>query len=105
MRSPVGDLEDSGDAVTKQFLPIAQSLTKIAHMNLVVLFDAFVEQGQLFLVTEKVPGRSLATAIDGGIGPRKALVITRQVLDGLMHVHAAGRCIATSSHRRSSWSR
>src|SRR5262249_30533521 len=74
-RSPVGDLEDSADAVTKQFFPLADALRSIAHNNLVVLFDVFVEAGQLFMVTEKVSGRGLATAIDGGLGPRKSLVI------------------------------
>jgi serine/threonine-protein kinase len=91
MRSPIGDLEDSADAVTKQFFPIADSLRSIAHNNLVVLFDVFVEAGQLFMVTEKASGRGLATAIDAGLGPRKSLVIARQLLEALIAVHAAGQ--------------
>src|SRR5262245_19257452 len=91
MRSPLGDLEDSGDAVTKQFLPVADALRQIAHLNLVVMFDVFVEAGQLFMVSEKVSGRSLASALDGGVGPRTALVVARQALDALIHVHAAGQ--------------
>ena len=91
LRSPIGDLEDSSDAVTKQFLPIAESLRALAHLNLVALFDVFVDHGQLFLVTERVSGRTLATAINTGIGPRQALVIMRQILDAAAHAHAAGQ--------------
>jgi len=90
LRSPIGDLEDS-DAVTRQFLPIAEALRALAHLNLVVLFDVFVDNGQLFLITERVPGRTLATAINAGVGPRQALMITRQILDAAMHAHAAGQ--------------
>ena len=91
LRSPIGDLEDSGDAVTRQFLPVAESLRVLAHLNLVALFDVFVDNGQLFLVTERVPGRTLTTAISAGVGPRQALMITRQILDAAMHAHVAGQ--------------
>jgi serine/threonine protein kinase len=91
LRSPIGDLEDGGDAVTVRFLPVAESLRALAHLNLVVLFDVFVDHGQLFLVTECVPGRTLATAIDAGLGPRQALVIARQILDAAAHAHAGGQ--------------
>jgi len=91
LRSPIGDLEDSGDAVTKRYLPIAESLRALAHLNLVALFDVFVDGGQLFLVTERLSGRTLATAINTGVGPRQALVITRQILDAAAHAHAAGQ--------------
>jgi serine/threonine-protein kinase len=88
LRSPIGDLEDHGDAVTRKFLPAADALRELAHLNLVVLFDVFVDGGQLFLVTECVPGRTLATAIDTGLGPRQALVVVRQILDAAAHAHA-----------------
>ena len=70
---------------------VAESLRTLAHLNVVVLFDVFVDHGQLFLVTECVPGRTLATAIDAGMGPRQALVFTRQILDGAAHAHAGGQ--------------
>jgi len=90
LRSPIGDLEDSGDAVTRRYLPIADSLRALAHLNVVVLFDVFIDNSQLFLVTECVPGRILATAINTGIGPRQALMIARQILDAAAHAHAGG---------------
>jgi len=91
LRSPIGDLEDSGDAVTRQFLPVAESLRALAHLNLVALFDVFVDGSQLFLVTERMSGRTLAMAINTGIGPRQALVIARQILDAAAHAHAVGQ--------------
>ncbi len=90
LRSPIGDLEDSGDAVTKQFLPVAESLRALAHLNLVALFDVFVDGGQLFLVTERMSGRTLAMAINTGVGPRQALMIAGQILDAAAHAHAVG---------------
>jgi len=89
IRSPIGDLED-GDAVTRRFAPVAAGLRRAAHMNVVALFDVFVAQGQLYLVTERVVGRTLAAARDAGVGPRTALVLTRQILDAAICAHAAG---------------
>lgn len=89
LRSPIGDLEDS-DAVTRRFLPVAEGLRRTAHLNVVALFDAFVANGQLYLVTERVVGRKLGAVLDAGVGPRTALVIMRQILDAAICAHAAG---------------
>jgi serine/threonine-protein kinase len=91
LRSPIGDIEDSGDAVTKQFLPIADELRKLVHLNVVALFDVFVDKGQLFFVTEKVVGRTLGTALEAELGPRTALVLARQILEGAAHVHTSSQ--------------
>jgi|GEM_PF-2839490 len=91
LRSPIGDIEGSGDAVTKQFLPLGDELRKLVHLNVVALFDVFVDKGQVFFVTEKVSGRTLVTALEAEIGPRTALVFARQILDGAAHAHAAGQ--------------
>jgi len=88
VRSPIGDVEDSGDAVTRQFLPLGERLRALVHMNLVAMFDVFVDRGQLFFVTEKISGRTLASAIDGDVPPRKALVFVRQMLEATAHAHA-----------------
>jgi serine/threonine protein kinase len=90
IRAPIGDLED-GDAVTRHFLPIAQELRSLMHLHLVPLFDVFVDKGLLCLVVELVKGRGLQAAIDSELGPRTALQLGRQILDGLAAVHAAGR--------------
>lgn len=93
MRSPIADLEESGTAITDRFLPDAVALKSMMHLNLVPLFEVFVnQQGYLCMVTERVLGRNLRFAIDNGtMGPRTALVIARQILAGAAAAHATGR--------------
>lgn len=92
MRCPIGDLSDDDHAVTARFLPVGQSLREFAHINLVALLDVFVENGYLYLVYERVGGRTLEAALDEGlITPRRALVIARQILLGIAVGHTYGR--------------
>jgi serine/threonine-protein kinase len=91
MRSPIADLEDRGTAITDRFGPEAAALRSVMHRNLVPLFDTFVDKGYLCLVTERVRGRTLSAAINaGGLHPRAALIIVRQLLDAAAAAHAAG---------------
>ncbi len=93
MRSPIADLDESGSAITDRFLPDAEALKTVMHLNLVPLFEVFVnQQGYLCMVMERVVGRDLRFAIDNGpMGPRTALIIARQILDGAAAAHASGR--------------
>lgn len=92
LRSPVADLDDSGSAITDRFAPEAAALKSVIHLNLVPLFDTFVDKGYLCMVMERVPGRTLRTAIDdGNLDPRAALIIAHQILQGSAAAHAAGR--------------
>ena len=78
-------------ALAKRFAREANALRMIEHPNLVAAIDVFAEAGCLYLVMERVPGRTLTKAIDeGAMEPRRALVLTRQLLEGLGHAHAAG---------------
>lgn len=92
IRTPLADLEDGGDAVTRRFTAVAEAMRQLAHLNLVALLDTFVDQGHLFFVMERVTGRTLAAAInEGSLRPRQSLTIVRQILDAAAHAHAAGR--------------
>jgi serine/threonine-protein kinase len=93
MKSPIADLDDSGTAITDRFLPDALALKNLMHLNLVPLFEVFVnQQGYLCMVMERIVGRSLRQAIDAGdLGPRQSMIIARQILDGCAAAHAAGR--------------
>jgi len=93
MRAPIADLPDSGSAITDRFLADAEALKQVMHLNLVPLFEVFVtHEGYLCMVMERVVGRNLRFAIDSGmLGPRGALIIARQILDGAACAHAAGR--------------
>lgn len=89
LKSPIQDIVASGD-VTRRFAREANVLRMLDHPNCVAAVDVFVEAGRLFLVMEKVVGRSLGTAIADQLTPRQALVISRQILEGVDHAHARG---------------
>ena len=98
LKAPIVDVNASGD-VTRRFAREANALRLLDHPNLVAAVDVFVEAGYLFLVMEKVEGPTLGQvlhreAAGGGkpvksaLGPRRALVTVRQILDGAGHAHA-----------------
>ncbi len=91
LKSPVQDTP-SGD-VTRRFAREANALRMLDHPNLVAAVDVFVEAGQLFLVMEKVDGITLTKRNankEEPLTPRAALVIARQILEGVDHAHTQG---------------
>ena len=95
LKAPLSDVNGNAD-VTRRFAREANALRMVDHPNLVAASDVFVEAGYLFLVMEKVVGRTLSQAQlppDGERGrrvalePRRALVTARQILDGVGHAH------------------
>ncbi len=90
LKVPIVDVNPAGE-VTRRFAREANALRMLDHPNLVAAVDVFVEAGHLFLVMEKVEGRTLAKlCADGAVEPRQALVLTRQILDGVGHAHSQG---------------
>jgi serine/threonine protein kinase len=90
LKSPVMDVSASGE-VTRRFAREANALRLLDHPNLVAAHDVFVEGGKLYLVMERVVGRTLGNALSQGrLEPRQALVFARQILDGVGHAHARG---------------
>jgi serine/threonine-protein kinase len=87
LKSPIADV--NGDA-TARFAREANALRLLDHPNLVAAVDVFVEGNALYLVMEKVVGRTLFAAIQGKLAPRQALVLVRQLLEGVGHAHAQG---------------
>jgi serine/threonine-protein kinase len=80
----------SSDAA-KRFAREVNAVRLLDHPNLVAAVDVFVESGFLFLVMEKVVGQNLTNAIaEGPFKPRRALVLARQMLDGVGHAHGQG---------------
>ena len=69
----------------------AKALAVLAHPHVVALVDSGHHDGKPYLVTELIAGNALRSILDSGaIAPRRALEITRQLLEALDHVHAAG---------------
>jgi serine/threonine protein kinase len=90
LKSPVIDVNAGGD-VTRRFAREANALRLLDHPNLVAAVDVFVEAGCLFLVMEKVDGKTLGQVLRAGtVTPRQALVLARQMLEGVGHAHGVG---------------
>lgn len=91
LRPLVADLEESGKAITQRFTSDANVLKTLQHLNLVPVFDVIEHRGYLVLVMERVRGRTLRAAMDDGtVGPRRALVLTRQILQAAAAAHGMG---------------
>src|SRR5579862_7340677 len=90
LKSPASGLNPAAET-TKRFARETNAVRLLDHPNLVAAVDVFVEQGYLFLVMERVVGMTLTKIISAGpVPPRRALVIARQVLEGVGHAHAQG---------------
>src|SRR5688500_10790770 len=69
---------------------IADKLRSLDHPALARVLDAGkLESGELYVATERAVGAPLRTLI-GNLDQKRALGITRQILDALAVAHAAG---------------
>jgi serine/threonine protein kinase len=74
-----------------QFLHDARASAALSHPNIAALYEIGEDQGELFLVSEFVPGEPLKTVIAGRpVNPRRALDLAIQVADALADAHAVG---------------
>ncbi len=91
LKSPAGGMNPQAQAMAR-FAREANAVRMLDHPNLVAAVDVFVEAGYLFLVMERVHGRTLTKILaqEGRMQPRRALVIARQLLDGVGHAHGHG---------------
>ena len=76
----------------QQLLSEARMVSQLRHPNIVPIFEAGEEQGDLYLVFEFVPGKNLGEYLkaSGQLTPVKAIAILHPVLDAIAHAHAAG---------------
>ena len=76
----------------QQLLSEARMVSQLRHPNIVPIFEAGEEQGDLYLVFEYVPGLNLSEYLraNGRLTPVKAIAILIPVLDAIAHAHAAG---------------
>ena len=68
----------------------ARTASKFRHPNVVPIFDAGEEDGDPYLVFERVSGRDLGDILkkDGPLSPVKSAALMRQVADALREAHA-----------------
>lgn len=81
----------SAQAVS-QWLQEARSVSRLAHANLVPLFEADVHEGQPYLVFEHVEGTTLSVVLrQGGAMPAaQAVALMIDILDAVVAAHAGG---------------
>ena len=74
-------------AQNRYLLGEAQTVSQLRHANIVPIFEAGEEEGDLYLVFEYVPGKSLAQHLaDGGaLTPVRAVTLMTGILDALAH--------------------
>ena len=76
----------------QQLLSEARMVSQLRHPNIVPIFEAGEEQGDLYLVFEYVSGKNLSEYLtaSGRLTPVKAISIIHPILDAIAHAHAVG---------------
>jgi eukaryotic-like serine/threonine-protein kinase len=83
----------SGDPVFQErFRQEARAAANLAHPNIVTVHDFGLDNGQLFIVMENIPGADLKTLLKkrGRFTPEEALPLIIQACAGLGYAHRAG---------------
>lgn len=81
------------DQARRRFQREAEAAARLAHRNLLALYEVSREQESLFLVSEYCAGPTLAQwlASRGGVvSPRDAAEMVRQLAEGVQHAHSRG---------------
>ncbi|MBL8396104.1 MAG: HDOD domain-containing protein [Candidatus Accumulibacter sp.] len=75
-----------------RLLDEARMVSQLRHPNIVPIFEAAEEEGDLYLVFQFVPGKNLAEhlKLTGALPPGKAIPIMQAILDAISHAHAGG---------------
>ncbi|MBK9446804.1 MAG: protein kinase [Betaproteobacteria bacterium] len=70
----------------------ARTVSQMRHPNIVPIFEAGEEGGDLYLVFEYVPGKNLGEYLrdSGALSPVRAISVMQPVLDAIAHAHALG---------------
>lgn len=76
----------------QQLLSEARMVSQLRHPNIVPIFEAGEEGGDIYLVFEYVPGTNLSDFLkkNGRLTPVRAIGLILPVLDALAHAHDAG---------------
>lgn len=83
------------ELLSKRFLEEAGAVMRLAHENLVYVFDAGLVERQLYLAMEFLEGKSVADVLARSqcaeaLPPELALHVAMQTLQGLAHAHQHG---------------
>jgi serine/threonine protein kinase len=90
MKAALPDIDDGGEAA-RRLAREGNALQLLAHENIVGAVDQLVDGGRLYVIMELARGKPLTELVlRGSLEPRRALVLARQILDGVEHAHARG---------------
>jgi serine/threonine protein kinase len=74
----------------ERLLGEARAIARLSHPNVVTVYDTGVHRDQVFLVMERVSGRSLRAYLDEPYDAREATALLLQAARGLEAAHRAG---------------
>jgi len=84
------DFADSSDRL-RRFEQEARTLAGLNHPNLLVIHDTGVHEGQPYLVSELLAGKTLREQLDSGaLSIRRAVECAVQIAQGLAAAHSSG---------------
>src|SRR5687768_10990080 len=85
-------LKVDDETIASRFLREAKTMSLFQHPNIVELVEVGkLDDGRLFFAAELVRGKTLRDLLnEGPLDARRALAITKQILDALGHAHAMG---------------
>jgi serine/threonine-protein kinase len=92
MHAGLGDGHGDDGAFAARFVREARAAARLAHPNVVNVYDQGEDDGVVFLAMEYVPGHTLRDTIlaEAPMPPRKALAVMEPVLGALAAAHRAG---------------
>jgi hypothetical protein len=74
-----------------EFLAAAVAAGRLGHPRIASTYDAAVEDGLPYVVSEWVEGRALSDVLhDGPLSPARATTVTAQVTEAVAHAHSRG---------------
>ncbi len=87
---PDGERSRHGDELRRRFLRECRVTAALDHPGLVTVFDAGEDEGELYLVMQRIPGVSLADLIaeDAPFPIERAVAVAAQLCTALAAVHA-----------------
>ncbi|MFD8787177.1 protein kinase [Kitasatospora sp. NPDC059599] len=87
---PAGGRNRHGDELSRRFLRECRVTAALDHPGLVTVFDAGEDEGELYLVMQRIPGVSLADLIaeDAPFPVERAVAVAAQLCSALSAVHA-----------------
>ncbi|MDQ2983547.1 MAG: serine/threonine protein kinase [Actinomycetota bacterium] len=80
------------DALRERFVREARLAARLAHPNVVQVFDSGEDEGRPYIVMEYIEGQSLAELVrqGGKLAPQEVVAAAQQVCAGLEHAHERG---------------